>query len=143
MDALAALALLDPPQGGEVDPSGLAQPLASDGEPPPLLGDAAAVLGLLHVGRQVRRIRPSKVNSKRRTAARKQLRAKINKFNSSGRAVTADDLMSEGRHRIHVRGSSGWRKWLPEAIQRAAFQRGSLSQVAQSMADAQGPTASG
>ena len=34
-----------------------------------------------------------------------------------------------------VKGSSGWRKWLPESIQRTGFAKGSVRAIQQSMKD--------
>ena len=71
----------------------------------------------------------------------KQARAKMVRFNMSGRAVTVDDLMNLDAKVTKVPGRSRWKKWLPEAIQKAAFSQGSLRAIAKSMQDGHGPHA--
>ena len=64
----------------------------------------------------------------------KQLQVQMFRHNQSGRAKTRDELMSREK-KAKVKGSSGWRKWLPEAIQRTEFAKGSVRAIQQSMKD--------
>ena len=79
------------------------------------------------------------------------LSRKMRKYNSSGLAVTHDDLMlaeflgskrgrPRARHlrwrtilRIKVKGSGKWKRWLPEAIRRAASSTGTVRTAATSI----------
>ena len=73
------------------------------------------------------------------TAAAKQQRSKQLRFNTSGKAITADDVMyPAGVQAPKIRGKSVWREWMPEAIQRGAFMRGTHRQVCASLADGHG-----
>ena len=72
-----------------------------------------------------------------------QQTAKVRTFNSSGLAVTADDLMcdpasSAVKKVVKVKGKGAWRKWLPEPIQRAAFSKGTHRDIAHSMRQTHG-----
>ena len=76
----------------------------------------------------------------------KRLEAQARKFNLSGRVVTADDLMLMPNTNYAGRTKSGagkWKSWTPEAVQRAAFAKGSLRQVVASMKDGHGKSAGG
>jgi len=74
-----------------------------------------------------------------KSAAVKQQRSKQLKFNSSGKAVTADDVMyPAGVLAPKIRGKSVWREWMPEAIQKGAFMKGTHRQVCASLADGHG-----
>ena len=154
MDAFAVLDLLPACCAGSRKRRRSAGPLAAgreavdnaepgeDAEPLAAGTDARDVLALID-GRHIpakaaalrgRRHSIRKGKSKRSlTAAHKQLQAKMTRFNASGSAVTSDALMSVGTalgqasDQTHaVRGSSAWRRWTPEAIQKAAFAKGSL-----------------
>ena len=77
------------------------------------------------------------------TGAAQQQLVVAHRYNSSGRAIRQDSLINlEGRHAC-VRGPSGWRRWLPEAIQRAAFSSASNRSFAKSSQDNQSATALG
>ncbi len=157
MDAMAVLALLGhgaaeaaPVVGGDDE----AAPSARRGRP--RARNAMAMLDMIGQGSARRTKRQRNVASHmesfrgrwRATARTKRLRLQVYKFNRSGRAVTHDDLM-EAPARVHglgpgrLRGRGSWKKWQPEAIQRAAFAKGTLRQIAQSMADGHGDGASG
>ena len=69
------------------------------------------------------------------------LQVKAKRFNASGRAVRQDQLMPVGTGKqMNVNkktkrkqwGSSAWRKWTPEAVQRAAFDKGAVRVTQQS-----------
>ena len=155
MDASAILDLL-PPAGASRKRRRLAEPLAAgreavdnaepgeDAEPLAAGMNARDVLALIdgrHRPAKRGQRGPTRGNTnwkvvKRRwslRAAVKQLQAKATRFNASGSAVTSDALMSVGTalgqasdQTRAVRGSSAWRRWTPEAIQKAAFAKGSL-----------------
>ena len=80
------------------------------------------------------------------------LRVKAKRFNASGRAVRQDQLMPVGTGKqMNVNkktkrkkwGSSAWRKWTPEAVQRAAFDKGAVRVTQQSFKDSLGAASSG
>ena len=73
------------------------------------------------------------------TAAAKQQRSKQLRFNTSGKAITADDVMyPAGVQAPKIRGTNSWKEWTPEAIQRGAFMKGTLRQICASLADGHG-----
>ena len=79
------------------------------------------------------------------------LRVKAKRFNASGRAVRQDQLMPVGTGtQMNVNkktkekwGGSAWRKWTPESIQRAAFDKGTVRVTQQSFRDSLGAASSG
>ena len=60
-----------------------------------------------------------------RSLTEKQMRIKASRFNRSGFAITEDDKMplKPTTQRPRLKGTSRWKKWTPEAIQRAAGAR--------------------
>lgn len=134
MDAAAVLALL--PQEGARRAFGrrreAPEPLAA-GAP----RDAMDVLNLLNPKskrkKQKLHFRSKHVADKRRrSAAAKSLEVKMKRFNKSGRAVTADMLMHRDQARCPGKGK--WKKWQSSAVIHAAFSKGSLRQIAKSIA---------
>ena len=79
----------------------------------------------------------------RTTGAAQQQTVLVQRHNRSGRATRKDALIQTGGNVCQVKGKSEWRRWTPEAIQRAAFSRGSVRSLAESMKDTRNPTASG
>ena len=135
MDAASFLALLDVPEApGPEEGRSLTRPEES----------AVLVLGLLPGDRRGGRCRRMQWNTTKRVrkthkVVHKQVRAKMVRFNMSGRAVTVDALMNLDAKVTKVPGKARWKKWLPEAIQKAAFSQGSLRAIAKSMQDGHGP----
>ena len=82
---------------------------------------------------------------------KKVLRFQMQKFNASGRAVNVDGLMLDAAPRLGKKGrrpkikvgKGGWKRYLPETIQRMAFSAGSTRQIAASFADTHGPNSGG
>ena len=78
------------------------------------------------------------------TSSSKIITAKALRFNTSGLAVTMDKLIvPEGGGIGKVSGSSGWRCWLPEAVQRAGFSPGTAREIAVSFREGHGPLSGG
>ena len=133
LDAMSVLALLEN-SGGERP---LARRAASD------------LLELLprrgRTSNQKRRCLKALKQVWRRNRSAKWLADQARRFNLSGRAVTADDFMRmPGAGRVpRQQGRGKWKSWTPEAVQRAAFAKGSLRQVAASMKDGHSRSATG
>jgi hypothetical protein len=88
-----------------------------------------------------RRFQKTATNHRERA---KNTASKMNRFNCSGKAVTADDLMHPpGVKAPKIRGTSAWREWTPEAIQKAAFMRTTMRAVCESLSDGRGRSAKG
>ena len=113
-------------------------------------GDASAVdiLALLPNAlsshqRAKRRLAINRVTGRQRARASgsdKQLLVNIRRFNSSGRAVTDDKIMktqTQSGKPAKLKGKAQWKKWTPEASQRAAFSKGTVRQVAKDLSDGQ------
>ena len=151
MDAEAVLALL-----GDGDAAAAGERRPRRGRPPrPPASDAMRILAL--IGEAPRRRTPGARSHmaanrfrgnwlERRVVKRAQAQAL--KFHRSGRAVTRDDLMLEparvlstalGQRKSQVRGRGAWKRWTPEAIQRAVFSQ----TPAKAFAEGHGPAASG
>ena len=83
-----------------------------------------------------------------RYRAAQKLAVQAQRFNRSGRAVTADALMvmpgkcRSGRKRWQD-GAGKWRSWTPEAVQRACFSKSTLRQTVAAWKDGHGKAATG
>ena len=77
-------------------------------------------------------------------AAQQQI-VHVQRFNKSGRATRHDALMQTMQAGVDdkVKGTSAWRRWTPEAIQRAAFSKCSVRACVEGMKDTKNPIASG
>ena len=75
------------------------------------------------------------------------LAVQAQRFNRSGRAVTADALMvMPGKSRSGrqtQQGTGKWRSWTPEAVQRACFSKSTLRQTVAAWKDGHGKAATG
>ena len=123
--------------------------------------DAQAVLDLLDSQPNKRRRLQHTLNKQKSrrgasyTEADKVTEVRARRFNNSGMAVTADQLIplaessADGRRKGHyskvvkVTGSGQWKRWLPEAMQKAAFSKGTLRQIAAQWKQGHGPTSEG
>jgi len=149
-----------PSAAGEAlrDPEDLLAMLEDESGPsaagePEALGAPEDILALLHDDiyrnsrrrMQKRRVKHNgrlfRKDKKERHVA-KQLVAKARRFNASGRAVRQDALITLEGSVPKIKGSTQWKKWLPEAIQKAAFSKGPLRTIVKSMQDGHGPLAS-
>ena len=109
--------------------------------------DSMSIADLLRLvpsrGRQPLKKRKLTGARDRTTGAAQQQIVQVQRFNKPGRATRHDALMQTGGNVCKVRGESTWRRWTPEAIQRAGFSRGSVRTFAEDMKDTKNPTASG
>ena len=64
----------------------------------------------------------------------------VQRFNKSGRATRSDALIQTGGKVCKVKGKSQWKRWTPEAIQRAGFSKCSVRSYCAGMKDTRNPT---
>ena len=126
-----------------IDAAAVLQLLPDEAEPP--AANARDILAMCRpaLDRQPKWILRRTKRESSKIKKRKRLAAQTHKFNASGKAVTQDDLMRVDCDVVAVGGSGRWKKWLPEAIQKAAFSRATLRQVALFMKDGHGPASTG
>ena len=82
-----------------------------------------------------------------RYRAAQKLAVQAQRFNRSGRAVTADALLAmpgKCQSRAQKQGQGAkWRAWTPEAVQRAGFSKSTVRETAAALKDGHGKAATG
>ena len=107
--------------------------------------DAMSIDALLRLIPSRKQISKRKLNGSRDTttgAAQQQI-VHVQRLNKSGRATRHDALIQTGGNVCKVKGKSAWRRWTPEAIQRAGFSHVGVRAFAEGTKDTKNPTASG